>query len=96
MEDCLERYIKTCLRYEKEEIPKNEFMKKPYFERNMIQIYLEYHPELLKEKIHQHIINHNLDEDDFYYICWLYPSLRKKREEWENQKKEVKMKIFKY
>jgi hypothetical protein len=94
MEEYLERYLKTCLRYEKDEVPKNEYMKRPYFERNIIQMYLEYHQELLKDKIHQYVMNRDLDEDDFYHICWLYPSLRKKREEWENQKVEVKTKVF--
>lgn len=94
MEECVERYVKTCVRYESEEVPKNEYMKRPYFERNIIDLYLQFHQELLKKNIHQYMIYRQLNEDEFYYLCWLYPSLRKKREEWENQKGEVKMKVL--
>jgi hypothetical protein len=95
MEECLGSYMKTCLRYEKEEVPKNECMKRPYFERNIIHIYLEYDKKKMEEKVHNHIMNfQEMGEDDFYRLCWLSPSLRKKRDLWETLKSEVKVKVF--
>jgi hypothetical protein len=96
MEVLMEEYIKTCRRYEIEELPTNPYMKKPYLERTLFDFYMEYHDEELEKKICENMIHREMNEDDLFMIYWIYPYLKKKnfRDFWEKNKNQPSFKVF--
>ena len=78
MEDLLKDYMKTCIRYQTEEIPIHPFMKKPYFERNLLELYLNYPSTTLEEKINLVLFEkEEMHEDEMFILGWLFPFFKK-------------------
>lgn len=97
MEDLLKEYMKTCVRYEREELPIHSFLKKPYFERNIIHLYLDFHSTTLEDKIHQIVFEkEEMCEDELFFLWWLFPSFKKYQKDilikWKNINTSIQLK----
>jgi hypothetical protein len=95
-EKMIEGYMKTCWRFQIEELPSNPYMKRPYLERTLLNLFIEMNKEELEKKVYERMLMKSLDEDELFILYWIYPILKKKniRNIWEETKNKAEMKVL--